>query len=29
MKGYDNSLEGNPMFISKVFKGGFQGSKLY
>ena len=26
MKGYNNGLEGNPMFISKVVKGSFQSS---
>ena len=29
MKGYDNGLEGNPMFISKVIEGDFQSSQLY
>ena len=29
MKGYDDGLEGDPMFISKVVKGGFQSSQLY
>ena len=29
MKGYNDGLEGNPMFISKVIKGGFQSSQLY
>ena len=29
MKGYDNGLEGNLMFVSKVIKGGFQSSQLY
>ena len=29
MKGYDNGLEGDPMFVSKVVKGGFQSSQLY
>ena len=29
MKGYDNGLKRDPMFISKVVKGGFQSSQLY
>ena len=29
MKGYDNGLKRDPMFVSKVVKGGFQSSQLY
>ena len=29
MKGYDDGLEGNPMLVSKVVKGGFKSSQLY
>ena len=29
MKGYDDSLKRDPMFVSKVVEGGFQSSQLY
>ena len=29
MKGYDDDLERDPMFVSKVVEGGFQSSQLY
>ena len=29
VKGYNHSLKGNPMFVSKVIEGGLQSSQLY
>ena len=29
MKGYNNSLQRDPMFVSKVVEGGFQSSQPY